>query len=213
MVDQKRIQSLLDSNFSYSGNVTIDDQGQITVDGDVIVKRMTEIPLEIKLLEVTGNFGLYSNPIIQSLEGAPQRVGGDFYCTDNLKLQSLRGAPERVGGNFDCRVNQELRSLDGAPQIVDGDFYCYSNPQLQSIAGLPSEIGGQLYITYSQTLPLLRMLVAKGGVEFVNDSVQQTGRAITVAKIINRYKGQGRAGAFDCRRELRASGFEDNARW
>jgi hypothetical protein len=80
-----------------------------------------------------------NNNQLQSLEGAPQSVGGNFYCGNN-QLSSLEGAPHSVGGNFYC-YNNQLKSLEGAPSSVGGDFYCDNN-SLQSLEGAPASVGG-----------------------------------------------------------------------
>jgi hypothetical protein len=94
---------------------------------------------------------------------------------------------------------------------VDGDFWCQHNQLLQSLYGLPTEIGGRLHMSYSKTLPLLRALVAKGGVSFESD--QHKADADKVAEIINLYKGQGKRAMFNCQKDLEDAGFEGNAKW
>jgi hypothetical protein len=53
-------------------------------------------------------------------------VGGGFYCGNN-QLNSLQGAPRKVGASFYCHNNQ-LTSLEGAPRDVGGNFRCHNNP-------------------------------------------------------------------------------------
>jgi hypothetical protein len=88
-----------------------------------------------------------SNNQLQSLQGAPQKVGGYFNCYNN-QLQSLQGAPQTVGGYFSCHDNQ-LQSLQGAPQTVGGYFSCHDN-QLQSLQGAPQTVGGYFSCSYNQ---------------------------------------------------------------
>ena len=151
---------------------------------------------------VVGSFFCSSNQLT-SLEHAPQSVGGGFLCSAN-QLTSLEHAPQSVGGGFVCSANQ-LTSLEHAPQSVGGDFWCSGN-KLSSLAGLPV-VPGSLRLSYSPTLPLLRCLLAQQ-VEFEPSLPDKT-----VENILNKYAGQGRAGAIDCKRELVSAGFEENARW
>ena len=95
--------------------------------------------------EVGGRFYLHFNEL-QSLKGAPQEVIGDFECRSN-QLQSLEGAPKQVGGSFDCSYNQ-LQSLVGSPQEVGGDFICHKN-NLQSLAGAPKKVNGYFNCVYN----------------------------------------------------------------
>ena len=88
---------------------------------------------------VSKNFYCYSNSL-QTLEGAPETVGGDFYCYRN-SLQTLEGAPETVGGDFDCYSNS-LQTLEGSPETVEGDFFCSKN-YLRTLEGAPETIAGE----------------------------------------------------------------------
>ncbi len=122
-------------------NYTINKNGTVDVDGDVVMveRKLTRLPL--KFGKVSGHFDCYGNKL-KSLEGAPKEVGGDFDCTWN-KLTSLEGAPIEVGGDFDCE-NNKLTTLIGAPKKVDGDFECSDN-KLKSLSGAPEEVGGDFW--------------------------------------------------------------------
>jgi len=158
---------------------------------------------------VGGNFNCNNN-LLESLSGAPQKVWS-FNCGNN-QLESLEGAPSTVADSFHCRDNR-LKNLVGAPAVVPVEFDCIYNP-LRSLDGLPQEIGTKLFLTYKKTLPLLRCLVAEKGVGFFLKSGNlQKGDAQAVALILNRYKAQGEAGAFQCGADLAAAGFKPNARW
>jgi len=77
-------------------------------------------------LSVSGNFNLYDNNGLMSLEGCPERVGGDFSCVSN-NLVSLKGCPRVVDGNFFCYGNEFLKSLDhgwGEKVKVGGKIHC-----------------------------------------------------------------------------------------
>lgn len=172
---------------------------------------------------VRGNFSCIGNRLT-TLEHAPQNVGGDFACTGN-RLTSLEGAPKSIRGNFWCGGNRlttlqhapqsvggefactgnSLTSLEGAPKRVDGNFSCAGN-ELTTLEGL-SDVKGTLVLSYSPTLPLLRCLLARK-VQFIGEIENKT-----VETILNRYAGQGEAGAFVCGAELADAGYKENARW
>jgi hypothetical protein len=86
---------------------------------------------------VTGTFVCEQNNI-QSLKGAPIKVGKNFYCSVN-KLRSLEGAPREIGGTFEC-VENSLVSLKGGPVIVKGSYIVNFNG-LKSLTGAPQEVG------------------------------------------------------------------------
>jgi len=214
MVDQNKIMALLKQHFTVAGDITIDDQGRITVKGSVWLNTTSVIPPEIKFLEVTEYFRCNNNPQLTSLVGSPDIVGNGFLCDKNPQLTSLEGGPLKVGGGFVCSGNPQLKSLKGAPLTVGGNFYCFKSPRLQSLDHLPAEIPGRFVITWTKKLPLLRALVAKEGVGFLKAEFNpQKGEAVKVAAIINRYRGQGQSAVIICAAELAAAGFKANARW
>jgi hypothetical protein len=83
---------------------TLNTDGKIDVDGNVIMIAMNLITIPVK-------FG---------------KVSESFYCSDN-HLTSLEGCPDWVGKDFDCSENN-LTSLEFAPSKVGGWFYCSNNP-------------------------------------------------------------------------------------
>ena len=91
---------------------------------------------------VSRNFDCSENSL-QTLEGAPETVGGNFHCYNN-SLRTLEGSPETVGGNFYC-FNNSLQTLEGAPRTVGGNFYCDDNP-LQTLEGAPETVGRKFYL-------------------------------------------------------------------
>ncbi len=121
-------------------------------------------------------------------------------------LVTLAGCPKVVRQNFFCQSNQ-LTTLEGGPEKVGMEYNAADNP-LQNLDGLASEIGGTLFIDYHRNLPLLRALVAPEVVFANYDSSEPPPR-----DIMREFRGTGREGAFECRRELRKAGFEGNARW
>ncbi len=109
------------------GTYTINDDGSIDVNGDVILSNRKLIKIPFKFRHVSGYFDCSHNRLI-SLEGAPTTVGGSFFCTYN-QLTSLEGAPITVGGIFSCPCNR-LTSLDGAPDSISVNFLCIHNDNL-----------------------------------------------------------------------------------
>ena len=153
-------------------NWSINSEGLVDVDGDVILsyKHLTKLPLyfghvsghfhckgnKLTSLEgcpklVNGGFYCHFNKL-NSLQGGPQIVGGDFYCHEN-KLTNLEGCPQSIVGDFDCAYNK-LTSLEGCPQSVGGKFNCPYN-KLTSLEGGPQEVGGDFYC-YMNRLTSLR---------------------------------------------------------
>ena len=121
-------------------NYTLDDKGEIDVDGDVDLsyRGLKEFPSYIQFGTVKGGFECYYNNLT-SLRGCPRVVKKSFYCHNN-NLLSLKGSPETVDEDFDCSFNN-LTTLEGAPKKVGGDFYCYNN-KLTTLKGAPREVGG-----------------------------------------------------------------------
>jgi hypothetical protein len=129
-------------------------------------------------------------------------VNGNFYCSGN-KLTSLKGAPQTLSGYFDCRDNQ-LTSLEGSPKSVGGGFYCDNNP-LISLEGAPQSVVGIFYLSFSENLPLLR-LVRYQHVETFNSQVN-----VIIRKYFN-HKPLKEA-ILLCQKELIDNGFIGNASW
>ncbi len=139
-------------------NYTVNPDGTVDVDSDVLLseKKLTRLP--IKFGKVSGYFDCSYN-LLTTLEGCPKEVGGSFWCNfnklttlegcatevrshfncGNNKLTTLEGCPTSVGGDFYCHYNK-LTSLKGAPKIVDRNFICSEN-QLTTLEGCPKEVG------------------------------------------------------------------------
>ena len=78
---------------------------------------------------------------LETLEGAPEKVGRDFDCSCCESLKNLKGAPEKVGENFICYTCKSLESLEGAPEKVGRNFICYTCKSLKTLKGAPKEVG------------------------------------------------------------------------
>lgn len=210
-MDRKHILSLVKTHFTVDGRVGVTPDGKVKVEFDAVLNNrhyqaFSQLPVQF---ESVGGTLMISTNTLETLVGCPTEVGNGFDCDDNL-LTSLEYGPKIVGTNYSCQENH-LTNLVGAPRVVPGNFNCSNNP-LESLEGFPSEIGNTLYLSYSETLPLLRTLVAHEILFFpwADEVDSPAGR---VLGILRKYAGQGRAGAIDCKRELVAAGFERNARW
>ena len=124
-------------------NYTINNKGEIDVDGDVNLSRcnLTEFPSFIQFDTIKGNFDcIYNN--LTSLKGSPRKVGGHFDCSYN-ELTTLKESPKEVGGSFNCTYNK-LTSLEGSPKEVGGSFNCSRN-NLTSLEGAPEIVEKYFY--------------------------------------------------------------------
>ena len=166
--------------------------------------------LNVRFGKITGSF-LANGMGFKSLRGSPEEVTGSFSVAGNRNLTSLEGAPLTVGEDFTA-YGCKLVNLIGAPREVGGAFMVFKNP-LESLDGMPDHIGGKAVVPYNPNMPLLKLLVAQEGEFGTGQTTVSWNKVIECEAILNKYAGRGREGAFDCRRELRAAGFEGNARW
>ena len=101
-------------------NYTINDKGEIDVDGGVYFNRSTfntfeELPY--KFGKVRGNFSLSHCKNLTSLKNCPYFVERDFSCMDCPQLDSLKGCPKEVLRCFYCNgckrefTKEEVKSL------------------------------------------------------------------------------------------------------
>ncbi len=203
MVDKKKIREVFEAYFDCAEPIKIYDDGEISTRGYVSAMRdMKKLPLRF---DTVGGFDV-GGCKLETLEGSPQWVLGEFRCISN-QLKTLEGGPQGVLDNFLCGFNQ-LETLKGAPKKVKR-LSCVSNP-LKTLDGFPDSLE-ELVLIYDPKLPLLRALTAKQ-ITFTH-RLGEAPAPEKLVEILNKYAGLGREGAFDCRRELRAAGFEENARW
>ena len=141
MVDKKQIMKLLKDNFSYTGTVSVDDNGLVSCTGSVSVTKNVSV-LPVKFSRVDGNF-FCSNSQLSTLEGAPATVGGDFNCNSNPNLTTLKGAPTRVDGRFRCDYSP-ITTLEGAPTFVGDGFWCYGT-RLTTLEHSPTTVVGNFW--------------------------------------------------------------------
>ena len=117
---------------------TLNADGTIDYDGDVMLssKHLTRLPFRFRT--VTGVFYCFANELT-TLDGCPIVVKDDFDCISN-KLVNLKGGPKQVYGFFAC-YNNDLTTLEGAPEKIKGFFDCSHN-NLTSLKGGPEQVGG-----------------------------------------------------------------------
>ena len=100
-------------------NYTINDKGEIDVDGNVSFTYKTFKEIPYKFGTVTGYFSLRECKNLISLKNCPNYIiGNNMFDIDGCpKLDSLEGCPKEVGGTFFCRkckrkfTKEEVESL------------------------------------------------------------------------------------------------------
>ena len=103
---------------------SIDNNGLVNVNGNVILSLEEETEIPISFGKVTGNFNC-SDGKLKTLKNSPLHVGGDFDCTFN-NISSLVGGPEYVGGSFDASGNS-LKNIKYLPKAIKGDLWLEFN--------------------------------------------------------------------------------------
>ena len=116
-------------------------------------------------------------------------VSNNFYCDDN-QLTTLENAPLAVGiqgiGHFVCSTNL-ITNLRFMPKKITGTFISRNN-RLTSLEGI--EIDSDLYngvLDYYSDLPLLRLLLFKGSIEFNSGDSSSNINRLRLENIINKY--------------------------
>lgn len=208
MVDKDHIHQLLKIHFRIETSYDINDDGSVSVSGDVVMIRAAGGEIPVKFNQVDGLFKA-QNMYLNSLYNVPDTCYS-LYVDDN-----------RIGSLHDCPVylgmlsvsNNRLRNFRHGPELV-GEIVAFNNP-LESLDGLPdnSDDWG-IDITYSANLPLLKLLNASE----IHLSTPGLGYSRLkpyepVNSILKRYAGQGMAGSFACAHELELAGFKNNAAW
>lgn len=192
MVDKQQIENFLKRMMTVMGDFTIHDDGVVDVDGGVSVymDNMNRLPIRFG---TTRNFTLFNAEDLETLEGCPRIVNGDFKVYDGL-----------------------FEDLQGGPQIVKGDFST-TGIYFKTLEGSPQEIGGRWWLNYSDRLPLLRTIVAQGGVDISGrhySPVKTFSEIRLIEDIMNGpWMGKGKKGSLMCAAALIKAGFEGNARW
>lgn len=107
---------------------------------------LNNFPRDVKIL---GNLDLSGMGLTKLPDLSGVEVEGDFNCSGNM-LESLEGAPEKVGGDFNCSRNK-LNSIIGAPKEIGGDFIL-SNNNIEILGALPKVKG----VIHYEANPLVR---------------------------------------------------------
>lgn len=153
--------------------------------------------------------------LIRKIDKIPVKFGtisGDFTCIDK-NLTTLENSPKIIKGNFICQRNKIINLLHG-PEYVGMSLMCDDNRLLQSLDGLPKN-ADHIMLTYSRTLPLLKLIFVEGLSSLYltfDHSTENISDADSVYEILFKYLGKGRKGAIQCAAELTKAGFKDNAR-
>lgn len=214
VTDPKTIKKLLKGPyrdlFDFHGEYQIRPNGVVDVSGHVKLKRGVPLPdnrLPIKFGNVTGSFEFNwnSGTNLATLAGSPDWVGGTFGCAFT-GVGSLVGAPQKVDGDLDVRFC-ELKNFVGGPKQVGRDYWGRGNP-ITSLEGLPERIPGEFDFELTPGLPVLRSLVAH-----TVDVREHRLSSEEVNQILNKYVGQGKAGALKAAAELIKAGYKEHARW
>lgn len=140
---------------------TINSDGSVDVDGDVVMEGFSFGSLPLQFGKVTGNFSCGYTKKLTSLQGAPHTVGGSFYCILSDNLASLIGGPLTVGNDYVCS-NNALITLEGSPNEINGSFKCGGN-KLTSLMGCPSIILGNFHCASNRINTLLYVPEIIGG--------------------------------------------------
>lgn len=78
---------------------------------------------------------------LKTLEGGPEICKGDYLIQHSNSLESLKGAPQKIGGNFNCQNCCKLTSLEGGPVEVMQSYRVDESPALKSLKGGPKYVG------------------------------------------------------------------------
>jgi hypothetical protein len=151
---------------------------------------------------------LCSHCKLTSLFGGPTTVGGSYFCSEN-RLKDLRGIPEKLHRSLIARANR-ISSLQFFPEYVGRDVDLAHN-NLRSLKGFHDRlhhVGGDIDLSNngikSHVLSLMLIHIEKS-------IITDLGHDGDVARILNRWKNQGRKGVLGAQRELLDLGYEELA--
>ncbi len=102
--------------------------------GDFTIIRSGITSLENSPRVVIGNFDVFFNKNLQSLEGGPEYVDG-HYRAYGCDLRNLNGVPTKIGRSFNVSKNKHLSSLEGGPEEVGGRYWAHTC-NLRSLEGI-----------------------------------------------------------------------------
>ena len=103
---------------------TINDKGEIDVDGSVLLNKKNFKELPYKFGKVGSYFSLSGNKNLTSLKNCPDYIEDSFDIDGCIRLDSLEGCPKEVKGNFWCGnckrkfTTKEIQSLCKVKKII-----------------------------------------------------------------------------------------------
>jgi hypothetical protein len=201
MVEKQKILDTFLDSFHHTGNVTVDDDGLVSVSGEVVMMREQDsFPV---YFDRVGDRLVCAKIGLKTLIGGPKSVKKSVMLQGNM-LTSLHGFPQILLGG-EVRLDDNLLSnLKGLPSKISGTLVAIYNP-LDSLEGFPEDVD-EVFLPYGANLPLLRALTARKIVLWGTTTS-------AVEQIMNQYAGEGKRGAIRCQKALIAAGFEGNAKW
>lgn len=191
MVDVMHTRTQLDKYFDIWGEVAVDADGVVHVQGDVIAGVALPEHMPVQFGQVTGDFKMAS-PIQNN-------------------LTSLVGCPHTVMGSFRC-VAPKIKTLEGAPKTV-GKKCVIASDSLMSLEHLP-KYGDTLLLRYTPHLPLLRLVEHPRVLWSYSPQYGGMEQGMAATHILRQYTGKGRGGALlACAAKLILNGYRENAKW
>lgn len=144
----KQIKDFIKKNYSRSLNIRVskeknsDDKYIVTCTNNYVELSQDATAITNGIFvwgEIPGSFDCAMNDNIDTLYGAPVKVGGYFSCSECESLLSLEYAPKEVG-TFTCSKCNSLKSLEGGPEIVHDSYSCSKCKSLISLKGSPKAV-------------------------------------------------------------------------
>ena len=111
-------------------NYTINSDGSIDVEGDVILTGLVKGRIPIQFNRVSGNF-ICCDSELTTLENSPRYINVNFNVDSN-KLTNLENSPISIGGYFSVE-NNNLISLRGSEKITGIKNIYFCNNKLTSL--------------------------------------------------------------------------------
>lgn len=139
--DEKILNWLKHNDSEFSDDKYKINNSVIDSNGSVVFNKKGFAKLPFKFGKVKGDFLFKECKSLKSLENFPSEVTKRvhlYYCTS---LESIIGAPQKVG-SFEIINNSKITSLDGCPKEVKKDLILYRMPNLKSLNGCPKKVGG-----------------------------------------------------------------------
>lgn len=113
------------SQITINPDLTVDCSGNISF---IENSQITHFP--IKFGKVSGTFKIINIPMLESLQGCPNTVGGGF-IVQRTSIKSFVGCPARVGTSTTLSSDL-ISSTEGLPLHVGGTLYLSAVPNIIS---------------------------------------------------------------------------------